>query len=143
MSNFSFGNAPVPVAKTRSFWSPVFWVAVPLWLIVALLSSCSGEKGPGPDIIEQPVMMTVLGDVAKAEEYATQRAGRDSTLVYSRELMLQYKRVFAKHKINRQRFFKSINYYLSKPYLAKDMFDSLQAQVRRNAYDRMPAQIDN
>jgi Domain of unknown function (DUF4296) len=110
-----------------------------IFAAAVVFASCRQSNGPGVDIIEKEKMMTVLADVAKAEELVTNRTTRDTSLVYKDEVMLQYKRVFAKNGVTRQQFFKSIQYYLSKPYLAKDMFDSLQAQTRRNAYDRMPA----
>lgn len=102
-----------------------------LLLLVAacgLFAACN--KGP-KDIIPKKEMSDLMAELAIAEEYARSKVNKDSSLNEKDETIKLYTQVLELHKTSRKEFLKSFDYYLSKPEIARAMFDSLSVQVRR------------
>jgi hypothetical protein len=96
------------------------------WLI-----ACTSDKPS--DVLDKEKMKLVMKDVLMAEEFVKSYVLKDSTKKEDEETIKLYNQVFKLHNTNRQQFLKSFDYYISRPYLAKEMFDSLSVQMRRTA----------
>lgn len=95
---------------------------------LCLLMACNrGAKG----ILPRDKMGEVMTDLVIAEEFAHGKAMKDSSLNEKDETIRLYTQVLELHKTSRQEFMKSFDYYLSKPEIARAMFDSLSNQARR------------
>jgi hypothetical protein len=106
-----------------------------LWMAILpafiLFVSCGKGDEPGGGVLDKEKMKLVLRDVLMAEEFVQSYVVKDSTKKLADETIRLYNQVFKIHSIRREQFLKSFDYYLSKPYLAKEMFDSLSVQMRR------------
>jgi uncharacterized membrane-anchored protein YjiN (DUF445 family) len=98
------------------------------------LTSCILACSPGSgkkDIIAPEKMKSLLKDMVVAEEYANSKVQKDSTLSVKDETIKLYTQVLELHQATRQKFLKSFDYYLSKPEIARAMFDSLSINIRK------------
>lgn len=107
------------------FFTKIFLLLV---AVCCLFVACN--KGP-KDIIPKKEMSDLMAELAIAEEYARSKVNKDSSLNEKDETIKLYTQVLELHKTSRQEFLKSFDYYLSKPEIARAMFDSLSVQVRR------------
>lgn len=105
--------------KYRSFLFLIFFFA-----------ACSGDEIP-KEILPPQKMRQVLWDVMRADEIAEQKIQKDSLTKRMDQFGLEYDRVFAVHKTNKEQFKKSFQFYRSRPDLFKPIFDSLQAKAER------------
>lgn len=103
-------------------------------IFLLLLAGCvlfmACGKAPG-NIIPKKEMSDLLAELAIAEEYARSKVNKDSSLNEKDEIIKLYTQVLELHKTSRRQFLESFDYYLSKPEIARTMFDSLSVQVRR------------
>jgi hypothetical protein len=102
-------------------------------ICLLLAVACGGSDTPD-GVLKKDKMMQVMEDLGKAEELASNYTARDTTQKLKTEQLRFYGKVFLHHGITRNQFNRSMEYYISKPYLAKDMFDSLSARLRRTSY---------
>ncbi|MEO7264732.1 MAG: DUF4296 domain-containing protein [Ferruginibacter sp.] len=100
-----------------------------LFLLV-ILGSCSGDSLP-KEIIPPTQMQDVLWDYLRADVYTTDFIVTDSTKNAVTENIRLQKIVFAKHKVSKQQFYKSYNYYLEHPELMTQLLDSMMAMQNR------------
>lgn len=82
-------------------------------------------------------MEGVLWDILQAERFSTLFLIKDSaSLNVELEKLKLYDQVFALHKVSKDDFIKSYKYYLSRPDMAKVIFDSIAAKAERKKNDR-------
>jgi hypothetical protein len=105
-----------------------------LLMAIVFLPACSDGDALPKGILGKDKMMSVMEDMGKAEEYVNSYTARDTALKVKDESIRLYNKIFKQYGITRQQFNQSFDYYLSKPQLAKDMFDSLSAKLRRTSY---------
>jgi hypothetical protein len=98
--------------------------------IVTFLPGCNNSTGKN-GIIAPEKMKSLLADIVVAEEYANTKVQKDSSLVLKDETIKLYTQVLELHQATRQQFLESFDYYLSKPEMARAMFDSLSINVRK------------
>ena len=87
-----------------------------LLLAFALLACSYKEQMPG-DIIEMKPMQRIVWDILLADELAFQRKISDSTIDLKKASFRLYDTVFAIHKVSRESFYKSYEYYQRHPQL--------------------------
>ncbi len=93
--------------------------------------ACNSSR-EGKDIIAREKMGNLLTDLVVAEEYAKSKVAKDSSLSVQQETLKLYAQVLELHKTTRQDFLKSFDYYISRPEVARALFDSLSVRVRSN-----------
>ena len=102
-----------------------------LVLIVFFFSCTNTTKVPN-NILSKKKMELVLWDVIQAERFSALYLLKDST---KRNVELEkfklYDQVFSLHKISREKFVESYKYYLSRPDIAKVIFDSITVKAER------------
>ena len=107
---------------------------VPVSVIGFFVACNTGSK----NIIPREKMKSLITDLVVAEEFARGKVSKDSSLSERDETLKLYVQVLELHKTSRQEFMKSFDYYLARPEMARAMFDSLAAQVRRDFNQPLP-----
>lgn len=102
-------------------------------LLIALLAgffACSKSKVPS-GILKPEKMQAVMWDFIRADIYANETIRRDTTKnveVENARLQLQ---VFQLHKITREEFYNSYDYYLKNQELMKSMIDTMLVRQQK------------
>jgi hypothetical protein len=101
-----------------------------LWILLVALSVSSCKKGIGKKI---PVneMKIIMWDMVCADELYADASVRDSTVRIKKDNFRLYEQVFAIHKISKETFYSSYQYYQSRPDEFKVLMDSLQSYGSR------------
>ncbi|MDB5203385.1 MAG: hypothetical protein JWQ27_2794 [Ferruginibacter sp.] len=101
-------------------------------LAAMFLYSCGNSRPSG--VLAEDKMQEVLWDYVQADVFAKDFISKDSALNDTAENIKLQKQVFAAHKITREQFYKSYEYYLHHDNDMKVMLDSLLArQTRKKA----------
>jgi hypothetical protein len=77
-------------------------------------------------------MQKVLMDMMQAERYRDGFIAPDSSRDLKNETFKLYAQVFELNKITRDEFIKSYKFYMSRPDIARGIFDSLQSEANKN-----------
>lgn len=106
-------------------------IAAVVVLALGLLVACSGKDSVPSDVLPKEEMQKVVWDIIQAERFSVQFISRDSSKNVKDETFKLYEEIFRIHNISRDKFLKSYKFYLSRPDIAKVMFDSLSASASR------------
>lgn len=98
-------------------------------LLTAFMSSCI-NKEKNLAVLPEKKMREVMWDMIRADQYVSDFIMKDSTRNRKNESTRLYDEIFQIHKITREEFKKSFDYYTSRPDLFKPIIDSLA--VRKN-----------
>jgi hypothetical protein len=101
--------------------------------IVLGLISCTDKDKIPKGVLPKDKMESVLWDMLEAERYRTTFI-KDSAKIKTETFKL-YAEVFAIHQITKDQFIKSYKFYMSRPDIARDMFDSLSTRANRRRED--------
>ena len=94
------------------------------FLLSVLLISCAKKERKG-DVLSPNKMRDVMWDMIRADQYVSDLLFKDSTMKKKDESIKLYEEVFHIHKITRDKFKKSLDYYSSRPDLFRPIIDSL------------------
>jgi len=94
-------------------------------LVCCFVIACSGNEVP-KNVLPPQKMQAVLWDAMLADEAADYYIQKDSSLNTLAQHAMRYQQVFQIHKISKEAFKKSLQFYESRPDLLKPIFDSLQ-----------------
>jgi hypothetical protein len=94
-----------------------------------MVMACSEGQNVPNNVLSPDKMRSVLYDVFRADELMGIYLPKDSTYKTPVKRAGMYQSVFNAHKISRDDFKRSMNYYESHPDLLKKILDSLQKQV--------------
>ncbi len=92
--------------------------------VVFFLFSCSNKKVPR-EVLGIEKMQAVYWDYLRADVFANEYVRRDSSKNPSIESARLQQKVFDLHKVSKEKFYKSYEYYLGKPLLLKEMLDTM------------------
>jgi hypothetical protein len=95
-----------------------------IFLLFALFLSCS-EKEQKQDILPEKEMREVMWDMMRADQYVAAFLLKDSTRNKKAESIKLYEEIFRIHKITREQFKTSFDYYSAQPDLFRPIIDSL------------------
>ncbi len=98
-----------------------------LIVLATLFISCSKSKMPN-GILEPEKMQAVFWDYMRADVYANEYLRKDSGRDLQKESAKLQQQVFQLHKISREQFYKSYEYYLYHTNEMKIMLDTLQVR---------------
>jgi hypothetical protein len=103
-----------------------------LFLLVMFHFSCTNTTKIPQGVISKEKMGVVLWDLILADRFSTLFLVKDSAKTNSHvENVKLYQRVFQIHKISKEEFNRSYKFYLSRPDIAKGIFDSIAVQAER------------
>ena len=77
-------------------------------------------------------MEVVFWDYINADVYVTDHVVKDTSRNAAVESVLLQKKIFKKHKITREEFYKSYAYYVDHPDMMKMTIDSMLQKQRKN-----------
>jgi len=110
-------------------------------LSLVLLGSCNGKDEMPKGILKPDKMQAVLWDVIKADAFTTEFIKKDTNKNAEEENRKLQQQVFAIHKITRDQFYNSYDYYKTNTTLFKKMLDSMVVQAERNKNANTPPVI--
>ncbi len=90
-------------------------------IVFFFILSCSVKEGVPGDIIAPRQMQHIVWDLLQADEVAFQRKISDSTIDLKKSSFQLYDTVFAIHKVSRENFYKSYEYYQKHPTLYRSL----------------------
>jgi hypothetical protein len=112
-------------------------------LCVLLVAACSEKDKIPSGVIGKEEMEKILWDMMLADQYSANYLVKDSAKVNVKmETLKLYEEVFRLHKVSRDAFRKSFQFYQGRPDITRTMFDSLLAKgnrARMENYTRPPA----
>ena len=100
--------------------------------------SCTNRDSVPSGVISPDSMQVILKDVILADQFSTQFVLKDSLLKDSSlrnvkaETLRLYETIFKLHKVSKDEFRKSMDFYYSRPDLIKKIFDSLATYENRH-----------
>lgn len=102
-------------------------------LIVVILVACNSKRAP-KGILEPEPMQAVLWDMFMAGEFLQGYVLLQDTGIHKLVKSDQvYNKVLALHKIDRETFDKSMNWYRQHPQMMKEVLDSIAAQNKEKS----------
>ncbi|WP_162915709.1 DUF4296 domain-containing protein [Paraflavitalea soli] len=105
-------------------------------LVLVLIGCTNKDKIPG-DVLPREEMEKVMWDMVQADRFSSQFLERDSIArkdIKTENLKL-YEKVFQVHKITKEEFVHSFQFYLSRPDINKVLFDTMAARANRRRAD--------
>ena len=100
------------------------------FFLLILLVSCSRSKYPDGVLVPEK-MQAVYWDYLRADVYAKEMLSKDSSRnIDSANIQFQ-QQLFKKHKVSKETFYKSYEYYISHQLLMKDMLDTMQVRQQQ------------
>ncbi len=104
-------------------------------LISAFFLFSCGNKNPIPSGILKPAkMQAVLWDVLRADVFTFDFVQKDSTKKPEQELVKLQQQIFAIHKISKDEFYKSYEYYKEHPEIMQPVLDSMINKKTRDKF---------
>src|SRR6476661_9322105 len=113
----------------------IFFLLVSFFVI-----ACSQREIP-KDVLSQKKMQAVLWDVLLADEAAEFYIQQDSAINALEKHADLYQQVFQIHKISKEDFKRSLQFYESHPNLLKPVFDSLQKKSEKITSTERPVSV--
>ncbi|WP_315817577.1 DUF4296 domain-containing protein [Paraflavitalea speifideaquila] len=105
--------------------------------LVILFVACTNKNKIPKDVVPQEQMEKVMWDMIQADRFSSQFLERDSAARKNIkiETLQLYERVFQIHKITKDEFVHSFEFYLSRPDINRVLFDTLAARANRRRAD--------
>lgn len=100
-------------------------------LVIIVATGCTDHKRAGTAIIPQQKMAKVLWDMIQVDEFSNVYLVNDSLRDAKKERMKLYKQVFRLHQVSEKDFFSSYKYYVDRPDVMKELFDTLSNRSER------------
>jgi len=105
-----------------------------LIVIVSFGIGCTDKDKIPKGVLPKEKMEKVLWDMIQAERFR-ETFIRDSSKDLKAETFKLYAQVFEVHKVSKDEFIKSYKFYMSRPDIAREMFDSLATRANRRRED--------
>ena len=106
-----------------------------LFILISFLS-CSDKPSAPADLINRDKMGKILWDMVQADRFSTVYILKDSAKKdVKMETFKLYDQVFQIHKVTKEQFVKSYKYYISRPDVGKEIFDSVVVRANRARVD--------
>jgi len=100
-------------------------------IIVIFITGCANNSTKNTAILEKEKMQVVLWDIMQANSFTEHFIVKDTIKnAQVANAQLQQK-IFKLHNTSREQFYRSYNYYSSKPELMKTLLDSITAKGER------------
>ena len=97
-----------------------------------LLFSCGKKQAIPAGILKPAIMQKVMWDVLRADAFTFDFIKRDSTKKPEAENVKLQQQIFAVHKISKEDFYKSYNFYKVHPDLMQPILDSMINKATRD-----------
>jgi hypothetical protein len=101
-------------------------------IIVSIIGCSNNKEGKFPGLLSKEKMQVVLWDVIGADVFTEQFIKKDSFKNAVIENMKLQNRIFSIHKVSKEIFYKSYDYYILHPEDMKVILDSMTASAERD-----------
>jgi hypothetical protein len=112
------------------------------FLCVVLLAGCSEKDNIPSGVLGKEEMGNLIWDMMQADQYASTYLIKDSSKVNVKmETLKLYEEVFRLHKVTREDFRKSFQFYQDHPDITRTILDSLTSRgnrMRAESYTHSP-----
>lgn len=98
-------------------------------LLLVMLPACREEMPPG--ILPSEKMQTIMWDMLQADALLDYTKTADTGFRVLPARLHYYDEVYRIHKVTRDQFSKSLDYYQARPEILKTLLDSMQAKGER------------
>jgi len=98
--------------------------------IVVFFFSCSKSKIPN-DVMKPEKMQAVFWDYIRADVFTNEFIKKDSTKNPDVENARLQQQVFAKHKVSKETFYRSYEYYLKHQGIMKNLIDTMMVRQQK------------
>lgn len=99
-------------------------------LFAFFLSSCLAKNDIPESVIPMNEMRKLVWDMMRADSYVSDFMLIDSTKTKKQESLELYEKIFSLHKVDKEKFQKSLAFYQSRPDLLKTITDSLRVDEK-------------
>lgn len=103
-----------------------------LFFCLTFFISCGSKNKIPEGILKPDKMQAVLWDVIKADAFTAEIIRKDSSIKTADVNLKLQQEIFTIHKITRNDFYKSYDYYKENPGKLKVIMDSMIIQAERN-----------
>jgi hypothetical protein len=100
-------------------------------MVLLGLLSCGGGRGGSSGILSREKMQAVMWDIIAADVLTDRFIKKDSSKNAAAENMQLKNKIFALHKVTREDYYKSYDYYIAHSDLMKVILDSMAAKAER------------
>lgn len=107
---------------------------VTIVILICFIAGCKNEDGLPAGILKRDKMQAVFFDVIQAESFTAQYVKKDSAKNLLIEDAKLQQKIFAVHKITKEDFYSSYNYYATHTDLMRSLLDSLTTKGEREKY---------
>jgi len=97
---------------------------------ITLLTSCSKSRVPKGVFVPEK-MQAVYWDYIRADIYSNEMVRNDTNRNAIKENIKLQKEIFTLHKITKEEFYKSYDYYLNHPALMQEMLDTMTVRQQK------------
>ncbi len=111
-----------------------------LLVVMVILTACADKKNIPKGILPPAKMQVVLFDVLRADDFVFDFVKKDTSKKPEQELAKLQRQLFAVHKISKEDFYKSYEFYKSHPDIMQPMLDSLISITTRNKFQNTVGQ---
>jgi len=113
-------------------------------LTLLLFASCGNKEEIPTAVLKPDKMQAVLWDVIRADAFTTEFIKKDSGKNSAEENLKLQQQIFAIHKVTREDFYRSYDYYKTNTPLFRKMLDSMivQAERKKNLNTDPPKKAD-
>jgi len=101
---------------------------------VVFLLSCNNKNTIPKEILKPDKMQAVLWDVLRVDAFTFDFIKRDTTKKPEAENVRLLQKVFTTHKVSKEEFYKSYDFYKEHPALMQPILDSLINKATRDKY---------
>ena len=102
-----------------------------LFIGLALMSSCEQKDKLPAGVLKPQKMQAVLWDVIRADVFTAEFIKKDSSKNPTDENLKLQQQVFAIHKVTKEDFYNSYDYYKTNTVEFKNIIDSMITQAER------------
>lgn len=103
-------------------------------ICIAFLFSCGDNSGVPSGIIKPAKMQLVLFDILRADAFVFDFVKKDSAKKPAAENVKLQQQIFAVHKVTKEEFYKSYDFYKAHPDLMQPLLDSMISKATRDKY---------
>jgi len=98
------------------------------------LFSCRDKNAVPSGVLKPAVMQTVLWDILRADAFTFNFITRDSARKPEAENVKLQQQIFSEHKITKEEFYTSYEFYKAHPALMQPILDSMISKAGREKY---------
>ncbi len=106
-------------------------------VLITIATSCDSKNKIPKNVLTKAKMQVVLWDVLQADAFAYNFVTKDSTKKPEAELAKLQKQIFAVHKVTKENFYESYNWYMAHPQIMLPILDSMSTKLTKEKYQNV------